>query len=356
QPGSSFKPFVLATALEQGLSPQSSIDGRGPCRFPNPGAADGDYEAENFEGSAGGVVTLAQATHRSVNCAYVRLGLIAGLEEVAATAARMGITTPLDPVLSLPLGSKEVRPLDMAAAYATFAADGMHFSPYLVEEVLDEHGKVLFGGTTPGERAISEATARMATDVMSGVVSGGTATAARFPDGRPAAGKTGTTQANGDAWFAGYTPGLSTAVWMGYPEGQARPMNSVHGVEVTGGSIPADIFRRFMSEAVAGNEEVYGGDFVEPSSLDGRLLSGTRQAYVDPDAVPPPEPSTTTTAPPASTTTTTAPPVTTTTPTTEFQPTPTTLPPTVVIPPGLEPDARDRPSSDTSPEKKERQR
>ncbi len=187
QPGSSFKPFVLATVLEQGLSPQSSIDGRGPCQFPNPDGIPDPYEAENFEGSAGGVVTLAEATHRSVNCAYVRLGLIAGLEEVAATAARMGITTPLDPVLSLPLGSKEVRPLDMAAAYATFAADGMHFPPYLVEEVLDEQGKVLFGGTAPGERAISEATARMATDVMSGVVSGGTATAARFPDGRPAA-------------------------------------------------------------------------------------------------------------------------------------------------------------------------
>ncbi len=251
QPGSSFKPFVLATALEQGLSPQSSIDGRGPCQFPNPDGIPDPYEAENFEGSAGGVVTLAEATHRSVNCAYVRLGLIAGLEEVAATAARMGITTPLDPVLSLPLGSKEVRPLDMAAAYATFAADGMHFPPYLVEEVLDEQGKVLFGGTAPGERAISEATARMATDVMSGVVSGGTATAARFPDGRPAAGKTGTTSDYSDAWFAGYVPQLATAVWMGSPEGNV-PMRNVGGIRVTGGSYPAQIWQAFMGPALAG--------------------------------------------------------------------------------------------------------
>ncbi|MDP8986778.1 MAG: penicillin-binding transpeptidase domain-containing protein, partial [Actinomycetota bacterium] len=255
QPGSAFKPFVLATALEQGISPQSTIDGRGPCRFPNPGGVPDPYEAENFEGSAGGVLSLVEATQRSVNCAYVRLGLIAGLEEVAATAARMGITTPLDPVLSLPLGSKEVRPLDMAGAYATFAADGMHFPPYLVEEVLDEHGNVLFGGAPPGERAISEASARQATDVMGGVVRSGTATAARFRDGRPAAGKTGTTSDYSDAWFAGYVPQLATAVWMGSPEGNV-PMRNVGGIRVTGGSYPARIWQAFMGPAMAGEPVV----------------------------------------------------------------------------------------------------
>jgi 1A family penicillin-binding protein len=251
QPGSSFKPFVLATALEQGISPHASIDGTGPCSFPNPGGDPDPYEAENFEGSAGGVVSLAEATRRSVNCAYVRLGLIAGLEEVAATAKKMGITTPLDPVLSLPLGTKEVLPLDMAGAYATFAADGMHFPPYFVDEVLDAQGKVLFGGATPGERAISEATARQATDVMRGVVSGGTATAARFRDSRPAAGKTGTTSDYSDAWFAGYVPQLATAVWMGSAEGNV-PMRNVGGVQVTGGSYPARIWQAFMGPALAG--------------------------------------------------------------------------------------------------------
>ena len=265
QPGSAFKPFVLATALEQGLSPRSTIDGRGPCRFPNP-AAGGVYDAENFEGSAGGVLTLAQATHRSVNCAYVRLGLVTGLQEVAATAARMGITTPLDPVLSLPLGTKEVRPIDMAAAYATFAADGMHFPPYLVEEVLDEHGDALFGGTTPGARAISEASAHQATDVLQGVVNGGTATAARFPDGRPAAGKTGTTSDYSDAWFAGYVPQLATAVWMGSPEGNV-PMGDVGGVRVTGGSYPARIWQAFMGPAMAGQPIVP----FPPPPPDGRV-------------------------------------------------------------------------------------
>jgi 1A family penicillin-binding protein len=251
QPGSSFKPFVLATALEQGISPNASIDGTGPCFFPNPGGRPDPYDAENFEGSAGAVVDLAQATHRSVNCAYVRLGLVAGLGEVAATAKRMGITTPHDPVLSLPLGSKEVLPLDMAGAYATFAADGMHFPPYFVDEVLDAQGKVLFGGATPGERAISEATARQATDVMQGVVNAGTATAARFPDNRPAAGKTGTTSDYSDAWFVGYVPQLSTAVWMGSAEGDV-PMRNVGGIRVTGGSYPAQIWQAFMGPALAG--------------------------------------------------------------------------------------------------------
>ncbi len=255
QPGSSFKPFVLATALEQGISPHASIDGRGPCSFPNPGGVPDPYQAENFEGSAGGVVSLAEATHRSVNCAYVRLGLITGLPEVAATAARMGITTPLDPVMSLPLGSKEVLPLDMAGAFATFAADGMHFPPYFVEEVLDAKDNVLFRGTSPGGRAISEATARTATDVMQGVVGAGTATAARFPDGRPAAGKTGTTSDYSDAWFVGYVPQLATAVWMGSAGGDV-PMRYVGGVQVTGGSYPAQIWQAFMGPAMAGQPVV----------------------------------------------------------------------------------------------------
>ncbi len=260
QPGSSFKPFVLATAFEEGISPQATIDGRGPCEFDNPGGIPDPYEVENFEGSSGGVLSLTSATQRSVNCAYVRLGEIVGLDKVVETATRLGITTALEPDLSLPLGSREVLPIDMAGAYAAFAADGQHYQPYLVEEVVDQDGEVLMSGTTEGAQAISESTARQVTEVLEGVVSGGTATRARFADRRPAAGKTGTTSAYSDAWFVGYVPQLSTAVWMGSPEGNLE-MTNVGGIRVTGGSYPARIWQALMGPAMEGQEEI---GFPEP--------------------------------------------------------------------------------------------
>ncbi len=254
QPGSSFKPFVLATALEQGISPASTIDGRGPCSFPNPGGEVDPSELENFEGSAGGVLSLTDATQSSVNCAYVRLGKLVGLEKVAETAERMGLTTPVSADLSMPLGTSEVLPIDMAGAYATFAADGMHYQPYLVEEVIDQEGDVLLQGASEGTQAISADTARLTTEVLEGVVSGGTATAARFDDRRPAAGKTGTTSAYSDAWFVGFVPQLSTAVWMGSPAGNVE-MTDVGGIRVTGGSYPARIWQAYMGPALADQAE-----------------------------------------------------------------------------------------------------
>ena len=260
QPGSSFKPFVLAAAFEQGISPRATIDGRGPCQFDNPGGFPDPYEVENFEGSAGGVLDLTSATRSSVNCAYVRLGKIVGLDKVVETAARLGITTALEPDLSLPLGSREVLPIDMAGAYAAFAADGMHHQPYLVEEVVDQQGEILMSGATEGVQAISPSTAHQVTGVLEGVVSGGTATRARFADRRPAAGKTGTTSAYSDAWFVGYVPQLATAVWMGSPEGNLE-MTNVGGVRVTGGSYPARIWQAFMGPALEGQEAM---DFPAP--------------------------------------------------------------------------------------------
>ncbi|MBW3573990.1 MAG: PBP1A family penicillin-binding protein [Actinobacteria bacterium] len=270
QPGSSFKPFVLATAVEQGISTNATIDGRGPCRVPNPGGTPDPYEVENFEGSAGGVVSLADATRNSVNCAYARLGLIVGLDKVAETTERLGITTPLPSDRpSMSLGSLEVLPIDMAGAYATFAADGVHHEPYLVEEVLDRNGERLFQTTPEGEQVISVDTARLTTEVLEGVVSGGTATRARFADRRPAAGKTGTTSDYADAWFVGYVPQLSTAVWMGSPEGNIQ-MRNVGGVRVTGGSYPARIWQAYMGPALAGQPVVPFPD--APPAGDGTML------------------------------------------------------------------------------------
>ena len=269
QPGSSFKPFVLAAALEKGISPAASIDGRGPCLIPNPGGTPDPYEVENFEGSAGGVVSLADATRNSVNCAYARLGLIVGLDKVAETAAKLGITTPLHADRpSMSLGSLEVLPIDMAGAYATFAADGVHHDPYLVEEVFDRDGELVFRSSSEGEQVISADTARLTTAVLEQVVTGGTATRARFADRRPAAGKTGTTSDYADAWFVGYVPQLATAVWMGSPEGNVE-MRNVGGVRVTGGSYPARIWQAFMGPALAGQPVV---PFPDPPPVAGGSL------------------------------------------------------------------------------------
>ena len=311
QPGSSFKPFVLAAAIEQGISPASSIDGRGPCLIPNPGGTPDPYEVENFEGSAGGVVSLADATRNSVNCAYARLGLIVGLDKVAKTAEKLGITTPLPADRpSMSLGSLEVLPIDMAGAYATFAADGVHHDPYLVEEVLGRDGTRLFGGPSEGEQVISPDTARLTTAVLERVVSGGTATRARFADRRPAAGKTGTTSDYADAWFVGYTPQLSTAVWMGSPEGNVE-MRNVGGVRVTGGSYPARIWQAFMGPAlgdlpvvpfpdapdVGGGSLQLEGEERSPDRRDGdrsevAAPSGEGEAPASGEAAPPAEPAT----------------------------------------------------------------
>jgi penicillin-binding protein 1A len=253
QVGSSMKPFVLATALAEGISPKSTINGSGPCRFPNPGGIPDPYEAENFEGEHGGVADLYTQTKHSVNCAYLRLGQVVGLDDVVAMAHRLGVTAKLDPNLSLPLGTSEIRPIDMAAAYATFADDGVRNDPYFVEEIRDRHGKVLYEHERKPQRAIKASVAREVTDVLKGVITGGTGTAARFRDRRPAAGKTGTTADHGDAWFVGYTRQLSTAVWMGSPIGNTVKMRNVGGVaRVTGGSFPARIWQAFMGPAHAG--------------------------------------------------------------------------------------------------------
>ena len=250
QPGSSFKPFVLVAALEAGFGPRDTINGTAPCTFEMP-AGQEPWSPENFEGSAGGVMSVADATAKSVNCAYARLGFVVGFNKIAEVAKRMGIrTTVLPEVPSMALGSTDVHPLDMASAYATLAADGIHHTPYFVERIEDRRGRVVYEGRTDGERVLDPQHARMATEVLRGVVDHGTGTRAKLGR-RPVAGKTGTSQEHQNAWFVGYTPQLTTAVWMGSPHGNV-PMRNVGGVKVTGGSYPARIWGAYMSEALAG--------------------------------------------------------------------------------------------------------
>ena len=330
QPGSAFKPFVLAEAVSEGYSVESAFSSPAKTVFPDANAGE-DYTVNNYDGAAYGTQNLVEATRVSSNTVYAQLAEALGTGEVAEMANRLGISTDIPAgQLSVALGTAEVSVLDMADAYLTFATRGVQVDPQVITAVTDADGRVIDEFGTTRERVLEPDEADIVNFVLQGVVESGTGTRADF--GVPLAGKTGTTQANGDAWFVGYTPGLSTAVWMGYPQGQSRPMDSVHGVEVTGGSIPADIFRRFMSDALRQDPETFGGDFVEPEDLGGRLITGTRRSHGEVD-----EPATSTTSADERSTTTSEAPTsdapTATTPTTRPAPTPTTTPPTTPPPP-----------------------
>ncbi|MEO6121313.1 MAG: PBP1A family penicillin-binding protein [Acidimicrobiales bacterium] len=264
QPGSSFKIIVLLAALDAGFSPNDTIDGSSPCTIKVPGFD--AYTPGNYEGSRGGTMSLSDATTKSVNCAYARLGPIVGLERIRNMAARLGIPRDrVEPFPSMVLGAEEVTPLEMAAAYAAIANDGVYRPPTFVEKVLDRRDKVLFEGPGRGQKAVSPQTARQAIKVMRTVVDRGTGTAAKLSR-RQVAGKTGTSQNYENAWFVGFTPQLATSVWMGSPIGNV-PMTNVGGRRVTGGSYPATIWGRYMADAL---KEAPVVDFAAP---DPKLIA-----------------------------------------------------------------------------------
>jgi membrane peptidoglycan carboxypeptidase len=171
----------------------------------------------------------------------------------------MGITNHLDPFLSITLGAQDVTPLQMASAYATFAADGEYHAPFVVDRVEDRDGNVIFRNQSKGERAISQQVARQVNEVLTQVVQRGTGTAARV-SGWDVGGKTGSTDNNTNAWFVGFTRTIATAVWMGAPN-ENISMRNVNGVTVFGGTYPAQIWGSFTRKALAGTEPV---DFTPP--------------------------------------------------------------------------------------------
>jgi membrane peptidoglycan carboxypeptidase len=287
QPGSSFKPFVLMAALENGYSPNDSIDGTAPCTIALPGS--GTYVANNAE-PGGGILNLWDATANSVNCAYIRLGVDVGLPKVVDVAHRMGIPAKvrLLPSPSVSIGTYEVTPLQMASAYSTLAADGVHHAPSFIEKVTDSSHNVDFQGADKGERVASAQNSRVVTQALQGVVQRGTGTAAALSD-RPVAGKTGTTDNLANAWFVGYTPQLVTAVWMGSPAGLV-PMYDVGGVNVFGGTYPARIFHDFMSSTLSG-QPVEDFTAPDPSQIGaGRFLVAQNSPGALTSPLPPPPP------------------------------------------------------------------
>ena len=256
QPGSSFKPLVLATALRDYVSPDTVYVSKDlDVNF-----QDLEYPVVNYDFVERGPITVQEAMVESDNTVFVQFGVDLGLDKVADTAEAMGITTPVEPYPSTSIGGlgTGVSVLDMASSYATFGGAGIYREPYAVEKVdridFGEENQ-LYDHRVSGRRVLSGNQAAVANDILRGVVEDDEATADHNLDeelGRPSAGKTGTTDDFVDAWYVGYTRRLSTAVWVGYPEGR-RSMVDIHGLEeVNGRTLPLDIWADYMTEATSG--------------------------------------------------------------------------------------------------------
>lgn len=248
QAGSAFKPFVLATALESDFSLDRRYSAPGTITIPLEGLP--PWTVRNYDGSASGVINLVQATVSSVNTVYAQLIMDLGAGKVVDTAKKFGFSTELLAVPSAALGTNVVTPLDMASAYGVFAADGLRAKPIFVTRVTKADGTILYESSLSRTRALPPNTAREVTGVLEQVIQRGTGTRANI--GRPAAGKTGTSEEWSDAWFSGYTPELSTTVWVGFPDAARSMTPPATRITVAGGTWPAQIWRDFMSVATAG--------------------------------------------------------------------------------------------------------
>jgi penicillin-binding protein 1A len=268
QSGSTFKTFVLTAAVEQGINPATTTYLSAPFYYrpdPNGNCEDGTWWCpETYDHSYTGWTTIERATLRSDNTVYAQLTLDVTPEAVAAMARKLGVRSPLTVdgavVPSIGLGAMDVSPLDMASAYATLAAGGIYSEPMAIRKVIlpDGEDKNAGWGKPKRKRVISDGVAYTVTRILEENIDYGTGVGADY--GQPAAGKTGTTEEWSDAWFCGYTPRLGTTVWVGYPKAKI-PMTSVHGIRVTGGSFPAQIWRLFMSSAIG---QLEPEEFPEP--------------------------------------------------------------------------------------------
>jgi penicillin-binding protein 1A len=287
QPGSSFKPFVLAAALKSGIAPSTTFVSK-PITIDAGGRL---WNVSNYESAYNGTIDLRQAIAYSDNSVFAQLTKVVGPANVAATARALGVGTPLNGYFSIGLGGEAATPLDMARAYAAFAnggyrMDGAIFEnePRVVSCLEDDQGDCKKDNGFVAKQVLTPTQAATVNQLLQGVITYGTGKAARIP-AYTVAGKTGTTENYGDAWFVGYTPDLVTAVWVGYPD-QLRPMlTEYHGKPVAGGTYPALIWKAFMEQAVPYRVENPGAStFAQPpyeSASTQRVVLRDRRLELD---------------------------------------------------------------------------
>lgn len=237
QPGSAFKPFVYLAALERGFSPGTQIED-GPITY---NTIQGPYCPQNYTKEYLGWISLRRALEQSVNVVAIKLNQMVGPKNVVRIAHLLGIKSPLQPVLSLPLGANEVTMLELTSAYATLANNGRRIEPTGIIRIEDREGNVLFRHEVKETRVFDENLIAVLVDMMTGVVKNGTGKNANLP--RPVAGKTGTTSDYKDSWFVGFIPQMVCSVWVGNDDN--TPM-----ARMTGGWVPAMMWREFMTKAI----------------------------------------------------------------------------------------------------------
>ena len=252
QPGSCFKPFTLMAAMTAGCSPDTKIQSNSPCKVTD------TWTVVNSEGEGYGMMSIKDATTHSVNTVYAQLAHKLGAQPIVDMAKACGITSPLSPVESICLGSQGVCTLEMASAYATLAAGGIHHEPVAITKVVDQNNNIVYEHEDDeGTRVMSEEMAAKTTEILRTVIEKGTGTRGKPSNGQPLAGKTGTSEEARDLWFVGYCPQLSTAIWSGYRDEQ--PTSGY------GGSVSGPIFKIYSDQGVLGDIEYFPD--VDTSSL-----------------------------------------------------------------------------------------